>query len=98
TTASTLSLHDALPIYRGGHVCHPGVGGDLQPAAYHAALMLPQRAGDRGDLVVGGGDHPTLAAGDVLGGVERESAETAKEADMPAPPGGPYSLGGILEN
>src|SRR5690606_41917815 len=30
--------------------------------------------------------------------LERESAETAKGADMPAPPGGPYALGGILED
>ncbi len=51
-----------------------------------------------GEPLVVGDDHATFAGGDVLVGVEAESAEVAKAAAGPAAVGLPVHLGGILDD
>ncbi len=78
------------------HVRHPDVGArPLMPVrGIHA--VVPQQPGLGRQVGIGGGDHPTLTGGHVLGRVEGEGADGSCPPYVSSLPAGPVGLSGVL--
>src|SRR5205823_8416813 len=69
----------------------------MRQPVHSLASLVTQRATRRGEGVVVGDDHPALAGGDLLIGIEPEDTGAPKPADRSRPGKSAEALAGIFD-